>query len=337
MRFLILVSLLFVVSCSDEKKANVDAQKINSSSSMAAANSSRIEFPRDEGVHHDKPIEWWYLNSQFSDAVGKKYAFFYCKFSTGRHLVSLYDKAADKTLVKDYYENVNADETKLDLSSITGNWKQAATPFSYSFLYNYDGVTFQAELKANKKPFFPGGDGFVGMGQKGTSFYYALTDLTMTGTLKRGTNPVEVMEISGKAWMDHQWGAWDWANDFTQWKWYSVQLDNGVDLMLFNIYKNKTLVNSHCGYIDKDNNQYHKLPCQLVAQEYYTDSFGAKWPKRVDLELSSLPGTKLTLIAEKEQQFIEPRVLWEGSMSVAGTFKGDPVKGSAFQELNRSD
>jgi predicted secreted hydrolase len=189
-------------------------------------------------------------------------------------------------------------------------------------------------LQANKKPFFPGGDGFIAMGEKGKSYYYALTDMTLNGTVKMGTNQVRV---TGKAWMDHQWGQWDWINDFSQWKWYSIKLDNGTDLMLFNLYKNKKLINSHCGYIDKANQQFHQLPCNLVTRQYFTDERGGKWQKEVDLEFSSVPNTKLTLISERDEQFIEPFVLWEGSMKVNGPFKGVAVKGTAFGELNRPD
>ena len=343
MKLLFILLVLVAVSCSDEKKIPADGNNPNSPGGtntakspapLAKGSSLPLQFPRDEGVHHDQPIEWWYLNSQFSDAAGKQYALFFCEFSAGRHLLSLYDKTANTNLVKDFYEGVTADENKLALSSLTGNWKQTEVPFNYTFKYEFEGMTINLALKSNKKPFLPGADGFVAMGQNGTSYYYALTDLTLTGTIKRGTDQIQV---NGKAWMDHQWGTWDWATAFTQWKWYSVQLDNGVDLMLFNIYKNKTLLNSHCGYIDKDNNQYHKLPCQLVTRQVYTDAFGGKWQKEVDLEIPSLSNTKLTLTSENDLQFIEPRVLWEGSMKVAGSFKGVPVKGTAYQELNRQD
>jgi predicted secreted hydrolase len=337
MKFLMIISaLLLATSCSKEKDAPTTSQNTISTNATAPAKTARIQFPKDEGVHRDQPIEWWYLNSQFTDPAGKEYAFFLCKFSTGRHLVSLFDKAGNSMWVRDYYESVEAAEGRLDLSSITGKWKQTETPFHYSFAYYYEGMTLDFTLKANKKPFLPGGDGFIAMGEKGTSLYYALTDLTLSGTLKAGTNALPVT-INGKAWIDHQWGTWDWVKDFSKWKWYSVKLDNGVDLMLFNIYKGGTLINSHCGYIDKDNNQTHKIHCDLTTAQYFTDPRGGKWQREVVLEMPELSNTKLTLTSESDGQFIEPFVLWEGVVKVQGTFKGEPVKGTAYQELNRAD
>ena len=334
----LLILLFFITSCSEQAKAPSTSQGSNTSppSAIATATNRPFQFPRDEGVHPNQPIEWWYLNSQFSDATGKQYAFVLCKFSTGRHLVSLFDKTANATWVKDYYEAVNGRTDRLDLSSITGTWKQSGAPFNYDVDFHFEGVTFNVALKAKKKPFFPGGDGLIEMGEKGTSYYYAVTDLGLIGTMKAGTNAVQT-QISGTAWVDHQWGNWDWVNDFSQWKWYSVKLDNGVDLMLFNIYKNKKLIQSHCGYIEANNQQFHKLRCGFATQKYYTDVSGGKWQQQVDLELPDLPNTKLTLISESDQQFIQPMVLWEGSMKAKGLFKGAAVHGTAYGELNRPD
>jgi hypothetical protein len=107
--------------------------------------------------------------------------------------------------------------------------------------------------------------------------------------------------------------------------------------MLFNFYQGDALIRSYCGYMDADKHQHHKLTCRLVTRQYYTDPAGAKWQKVVDLEVPSLSGTRLTLTSERDLQFIEPSVLWEGSLKVTGTFKGAPVTGTAYGELNRPD
>jgi predicted secreted hydrolase len=327
--------LLLVAATSCSKQEPVEQPKSKPETNAAPVRAvDPIKFPRDEGVHNDQPIEWWYLNAHFTDTAGKNYGLAYCKFATGRHLVSFFDKTAGTAGAKDYYEEVTASEEKLDLSSITGKWKQTE-PFTYSFSYNHQGLLMELTLKSNKKPLLPGGNGFIAMGEHGTSRYYALTDLTLKGSVTMGTNQVQV---KGKAWMDHQWGKWDWIQDFSQWKWYAVQLDNGVDLMLFNIYKDKKIINSHCGYIDPSNFQLHKLPCELVTTKYYTDEKGGKWQKEVELNIGKLGReTKITLVSERDEQFMEPGVLWEGSMRAEGIFRGIPVKGVAYGELNRPD
>lgn len=331
--------LLLLVSCSRENKPAPPANPPATVATNAAAQptppaaDAAIQFPRDEGAHYDQPIEWWYLNSQLTDTNGKKYAFFFCAFRGGRHLVSLFDKQTDKVIAKDYLQGMNATENGLNIDSPSLKWRHPGEPFTHSFKFDHEGLTVELTLKANKKPFFPGSNGAITMGEKGKSRYYALTDLAVTGTIAVGSDKVTV---TGKGWFDHQWGIWDWVNDFHQWKWYSVKLDNGVDLMLFNFYKDKKLIRSEGGYMDADGNQFHNLACELVTRKYYTDRHG-KWQKEVDIEVTSLPGTKITLVSEKDEQFIEAQILWEGSMTASGTFKGKPVSGTAYGELNRPD
>ena len=336
MKLLIWTLLIVLCNACSKQEPPVDepVKKSGNAANAAAKSEARpIEFPRDEGVHRESPIEWWYLNAQFSDTKGGQYAFAYCKFSTGRHLVAFFNKTADTAGAKDYYEEVTASDSKLDLSSITGKWKETG-PFASSFFYNFEGLKLDLALKARKKPFLPGGNGFIAMGEQGTSHYYALTDMSLTGTVTMGTNEVKV---TGKAWMDHQWGKWDWVQDFSQWKWFGVKLENGVDLMLFNLYRDKQLVGSHCGYMDAAGNQFHKIGSELITREYFHDTNGGKWQKVVELRLPSLTNTVLTLTSEHDGQFVEPNVLWEGSMKVTGTFNNQAVKGTAFGELNRPD
>lgn len=349
--FAILTLSLLLASCGKEADSlqkpsdarttntaqNAEARTNAAATATATTNTNAakpIEFPKDEGAHYEKPIEWWYMNSQLIDANGKEYTFFFCILSTGRHLVSLYDKAADQVLVKDYYESLTTTQNTLLLTSPSLKWQQDGAPFRSQLAYAYEGLTVNLKTKSNRKPLLPNGNGFINMGLKGTSHYYALTDLIVEGTIDMGTKP---LKVKGKGWLDHQWGEWDWVNDFSQWKWYAVKLDNGVDLMLFNIYKDKVLINSYCGYIDAANNQQHQLKCELITKKYYEDASGGKWQKVVELKIPSLPNTTLTLTSDKDLQFIEKEVLWEGSMTAEGTFKGVPVKGLAYGELNRPD
>ncbi len=333
-----IIPILFA-SCGKEATTNerqiVETNEVIGAKPQPPANKARpIEFPRDEGAHYEQPIEWWYLNAQLSDASGKQYAFFITVLSTGRHLVSLYDKAANKVHTKDYYERVDAAQNSQSITSLSLKWKQDNAPFRYSLAYDFEGMAVQLAIKANKKPFLPGGNGFISMGENGTSHYYALTDLTVSGSIGISGTPVAV---NGTGWFDHQWGKWDWVKDFSQWKWYGVKLDNGVDLMLFNLYKDRKLVASHCGYMDANGDQFHNLTNNFVTREYYTDPSGGKWQKVVDIKFPSLTNTLITLTSENDLQFIETNVLWEGSMKATGTFNGAPVKGTAYGELNRPD
>jgi len=39
-----------------------------------------------------------------------------------------------------------------------------------------------------------------------------------------------MIEVEGKAWMDHQWADVAYGKD--KWTWFSIQLEDGTDIML---------------------------------------------------------------------------------------------------------
>jgi predicted secreted hydrolase len=66
-------------------------------------------------------------------------------------------------------------------------------------------------------------------GPFGTSKYYSWTSLLSTGTIIDHGDPVSVIGIS---WIDHQWGNFDFASG-AGWDWFSMQLSNGQQYMLY--------------------------------------------------------------------------------------------------------
>ena len=80
-------------------------------------------------------------------------------------------------------------------------------------------------MESRKRPLLEGGEGFITVRGR-QSFYYSLTDLRTTGSIRIGNAWIPV---TGKSWMDHQWADVAYAKD--QWTWFSIQLDNGTDLM----------------------------------------------------------------------------------------------------------
>ena len=74
-----------------------------------------------------------------------------------------------------------------------------------------------------------GTDGVSRSGRSGTSEYYSWTSLLTSGTVIDHGIPVKVIGVS---WMDHQWGAFDFASG-AGWDWFSIQLSNGQQYMLY--------------------------------------------------------------------------------------------------------
>ena len=88
----------------------------------------------------------------------------------------------------------------------------------------------QLRLLDEKPPALHHG-GYIDYGPAGGSYYYSRTRLSVSGTVQtvRRRRPYPV---SGEAWMDHQWGNFV-VSGGGGWDWYSLQLDDRTELMLY--------------------------------------------------------------------------------------------------------
>jgi predicted secreted hydrolase len=83
---------------------------------------------------------------------------------------------------------------------------------------------------ADEKPPALHHGGYIEYGPAGGSYYYSRTRLRVSGTLSESGRGASA--VSGEAWMDHQWGNFVVASG-GGWDWYSLQLDDRTELMLY--------------------------------------------------------------------------------------------------------
>jgi predicted secreted hydrolase len=90
---------------------------------------------------------------------------------------------------------------------------------------------FRVDLRlTDEKPPALHHGGYIDYGPAGGSYYYSRTRLNVVGEL--GQTDGDVDPVSGIAWMDHQWGNFVVASA-GGWDWYSLQLDDDTELMLY--------------------------------------------------------------------------------------------------------
>lgn len=115
------------------------------------------------------------------------------------------------------------------------DWRLEALPGRESvwrFRAGQDGIGIDLELEARKPPVLQGNQG---LSQKSAevgnaSYYYSMTRLAARGTV---TVPGRVDPVSGLAWLDREWSTSMLAPDQAGWDWFSLQLNDGSDLMYF--------------------------------------------------------------------------------------------------------
>lgn len=247
-----------------------------------------IKFPEDE-LAHDKIIEWWYFNGHLEDKRGNQYAFMNCLFKANNKKVNIpfLSKIPVDTIY--FYHSIISDISRgktiqpiSDISVVSND------SFSKKLLYidhtnplmmkgfvnrviektgtdEYFLKDENIELKmiSTKTPLLEGGDGYIKVSNK-ESYYYSLTNLKTEGKIKIGN---EWVEVSGKSWMDHQWADTAYTKD--KWNWFSLQLDNNIEMVCYEYLDDKTKTClASISYKDGTNENHSNV--EIV-------SFGRKW------------------------------------------------------------
>ena len=217
-----------------------------------------LRFPQDHGAHPDYRTEWWYvtgwLQSGTDAALGFQITFFRSRPQidprnpsrfAARELVLAHSALSDpklRTLVHDQrtaragFELAGArtgdtevwiDDWRLSRSGADGNSR---------YLASLPGSRLALDLAfASTQPILLHGD--AGFSQKGprpqqASYYYTQPQLAVSGKVAYDGR---AREVTGRAWLDHEWSSEILGSDATGWDWIGINLDDGGALMAFRI------------------------------------------------------------------------------------------------------
>lgn len=315
---------------------------------------SVLNFPDDEGHHPDEPIEWWYTNARVTGLEsGTEYSimltyFYYPAFGfDGFRIFNIANEDTgefyDETLPCTY---PTLAEDHLDIqASVTlagpERWvvkrdtQGQLIPFEYHI--SAGGAFGAAELdyKALKPPLMVGGTGFLHQGLSNYTYYYSQTALEVTGTL---TFLGFSEPVSGIAWIDRQYGDFN-PNTGEPYEWFSLQLDNGMDINLWNIFTFEDQIPDTAtyriftAYIDDSTSVTSSdFAMERLAYAWMPDNeacYAQQW--RFTAEA---PDIDLLLTAlHANQEVALPFRFYEGAIAIEGTVGGQPVSGQGFAEL----
>jgi predicted secreted hydrolase len=213
----------------------------------------RMAFPADHGAHPEQRTEWWYITGH-AEAKGRSFGFqvtfFRSRVEATQQMQSrfaakqlLFAHAAltdvqgqrlwhDQRIAREGFGIAEAatDDGRVRLRdwSLTragGSW-QAHVP----------ATDFRLDLRcAATQPVLLQGD--AGLSRKGplpeqASEYYSEPQLAVSGQLALHG---QVFDVTGRAWMDHEWSDAYLAPEAVGWDWIGMNLDDGSALMAFRI------------------------------------------------------------------------------------------------------
>jgi predicted secreted hydrolase len=196
-------------------------------------------------------------------------------------------------------------------------------------------------LKPEKNPVIHGQNGISrkAEGEGHASHYYSITRLKTQGKLfLKGAE----VPVRGLSWMDHEFGSNQLQQYQVGWDWFSIQLDNGVDLMFYQIRQTDGKIDPvSSGTIVFPDGTYEHLSQKEfrieVLRNWKSQKSKANYPSKWRLKAYSR-NTELVLsptVSDQELMTQESTRItyWEGSVKVEGKYQNRPIKGMGYVEL----
>ena len=326
----------------------------------------RYDFPRDHGSHPAYQTEWWYYTGHLRSKNGRSFGFELTFFRRGlppgdiktlpskwslNHVYLAHFAVTDITgkgfhfsekLSREGLGKAGADESQFRVWIDDWHAEAATDQTGTHTLAAHDGTHALALTLQPAKPLVT--HGAAGISRKGAgvgqaSHYYSFTRLATTGRL---TINGESFDVTGTSWMDHEFGSGDLGQDQVGWDWFSIQLEDNTELMLYRMRRkdgSSDLASSGTVVFADGRSQHLDVTdFQIESSAVWTSlTSKATYPSQWRLTFPSL-GLVLDvnpLLADQELRTSRSTQVtyWEGAVAVAGTKQGQPVKGHGYVEL----
>lgn len=329
-------------------------------------------FPRDHGSHPAYKTEWWYYTGHLRTEEGRRYGFevtfFRVAIAPGGASLSTAPGGAPSSSTWElqhimpahfaitdvgeksfrFYEKMNraspytsmAAEGRLDV--FNEGWRASTNPDgSWRLVAKAGKDSIDLTLRTRKAPAIHGENG-VSVKAEGigyASHYYSMTRLEAAGSING-------RPARGQAWMDHEFGSSALRENQQGWDWFSIQLDNDAELMLYvirradgspDVTSSGSLVTSEGRVIPIRREQMKITP----LRRWKSSKSGATYPVAFRVALPSFHVSLELRPLLDDQELITGGstgiTYWEGAMDVSGSFGGVGVRGEGYVEMTGYD
>ncbi|MBI3355574.1 MAG: carotenoid 1,2-hydratase [Nitrospirae bacterium] len=326
----------------------------------------RYEFPKDHGSHPAYRTEWWYYTGHLQAKNGRTFGFELTFFRRAippdevktlpsqwsvNHLYLAHFALTDiggqrfhfsEKLSRAGLGKAGADESRLRIWIDDWHAEASADAAGIHTLGAQDGALALAlTLQPAKSLVIHGPDGISrkGPGTGQASHYYSFTRLATTGSLSING---ERFDVNGTSWMDHEFGSADLGNDLVGWDWFSIQLADNSELMLYRMRRSNGSSDpaSSGTVVSPDGHTRHLSVADIGIEAtgaWTSPESKAVYPNKWRLAIPSLDLVLdlVPLLADQELRTSRSAQVtyWEGAVAVSGTKQGRSVKGQGYVEL----
>ncbi len=348
---------------SSDTSLDVAAALSTDTSGYARADRPRaFVFPEDHGPHPEYRTEWWYYTGNLVDEAGRRFGYQFTIFRTSlrppdESVVGDGSWATDQLFmahfaVSDVQRDVIVAEERFSRRSagLAGarahpyqvwleDWSVSALDSSFNhqqILASADDLSLELQLEASKPIVLHGAGGWDRKGPNpgDASYYYTVTRWSTTGTISVGGSR---FNVTGTSWLDREWSTSVLGEDIRGWDWFALQLDDGRDIMYYQLRDEEGEPTDYSGgvLIDEEGARrpFTHEESTLEARDEWESPLGGTYPSGWRLRA---PHLDIDLIIEPvmEHQELDFAVrYWEGAVDVAGMVEGTDVQGVGYVEL----
>ncbi|MGD8989898.1 MAG: lipocalin-like domain-containing protein [Desulfobacterales bacterium] len=336
---------------------------------LAVTGPCNLTFPRDHGSHPGYRIEWWYYTGNLLSDSGERYGFqltfFRNQISPSGHAEKWPQPSSawrtqqiyvGHAAISDLNEKkhrhaeqmaraalgmAGVDQHGSETTVFLKDWSATIGADSHTLKVRTVDFAFDLRLQPVKPPVLHGQAGYSRKGSTAerASCYYSLTRLKTKGMLKIDGKTVSV---EGLSWMDHEYSTASLEEGIIGWDWFSLQLSDQSELMLYLLRNQNGQVNpaSSGTFIDPSGASRHLTTedFRLTAiQQWESSRSGAVYPVAWHLKIDPLE-IEISIVANlSDQEMVTTSttevIYWEGSVSATGSIAEKSVVAEGYMEL----
>ena len=325
----------------------------------------KFEWPRDHTAHADFKTEWWYFTGNLRAADGRRFGYQVTFFRQGVRAPGARATAQSRFVVDDMkfghftVTDVKAGQFHFSQQLLRGafgeagfgdlkndqrlawlgEWSLGMKDDGAMQLHASEGARSLDLQMESTKPWALHGD--AGLSTKADVPGHASQYYSGTRMRSRGTLQIEGQQIAveGESWFDHEWATNQLAPGQVGWDWFSVQLDDGTELMIYRLRKKDGSVDgaSAGSLIAKDGSVRHLQLGELrmtPTKFWQSGKTGGRYPIAWRVEVPTLAlDLEITTPVESQEIALTPVAYWEGMIDVRGKRDGRAVNGHGYLEL----
>lgn len=320
-----------------------------------------FRFPDDHGPHPEFQTEWWYYTGHLEAEDGRPFAFqltFFRRALTPQPAARASALAADQIYFAHFAltdvaggAHTFAERFSRGAGGLAGasgrpfqvwleDWRAEALDAEGSVvrLRAAEGeLSIDLTLEALKPVVAHGDRGLSAKSEASgnASYYLSFTHLRTRGEI---TLAGQRLAVAGESWFDHEWSTSALGPQAVGWDWFSLQLSDGRELMVYQIRRaDGSLESVSQGTLVEPDGATVRLALEDVRidvlESWTSAESGAVYPARwrVRVERADIDLMLEPVLADQEMRL--SLTYWEGAVRLRGTSAGRAVEGRGFVEL----